>query len=60
MYVQVFCKALIGVTLKDNEFLKLEQTYLADIIAGEEGNEHIRGKEVSLANLSVPTLLLNT
>ena len=53
MYVQVFCKALIGVTLKDNEFLKLEQTYLADIIAGEEGNEHIRGKEVSL---SVPLL----
>ena len=39
---QVFCKALVGVPLKDSEFLKLEQTHLADIIAEEEGNEHFR------------------
>lgn len=40
----MFCKALIGVPLKDSEFLKLEQTHLADIIAEEEGNEHFRAE----------------
>lgn len=53
---QVFCKALIGVPLKDSEFLKLEQTHLADIIAEEAGNEHFReevcGDQNSVANLS--------
>ena len=40
--LQVSCKALIGAPLKSNEFLKLEQTHLADIIAEEAGNEHYR------------------
>ena len=43
--MQVFSKALIGAPLKDNEFLKLEQTHLADIIAEEDGNEHFRALE---------------
>lgn len=42
---QVFSKALIGAPLKDNEFLKLEQTHLADIIAAEDGNTHFRALE---------------
>lgn len=37
-----FCKALMGSKLKGNEFLKLEQTLLADVIAEEPGNEHFR------------------
>lgn len=37
-----FCKALMGSKLKSNEFLKLEQTLLADVIAEEPGNEHYR------------------
>ena len=41
-YDSDFCKALIGSKLKSNEFLKLEQTYLADVIAEEPGNEHYR------------------
>ena len=40
--VQVSCKALIGTPLKSSEFLKLEQTHLADIIAEEAGNERYR------------------
>ena len=42
MYDSDFCKALMGSQLKSNEFLKLEQTYLADVIAEEPGNEHYR------------------
>jgi len=42
MYDLDFCKALMGSQLKSNEFLKLEQTYLADVIAEEPGNEHYR------------------
>ena len=37
-----FFKALMGYKLKSNEFLKLEQTLLADVIAEEPGNEHYR------------------
>ena len=43
-----FCKALMGSQLKDNEFLKLEQTYLADVIAEEPGNEHYRDENLGL------------
>ena len=32
----------MGAPLTANEFLKIEQTHLADIIAGEKGNEHYR------------------
>ena len=46
---QVFCKALVGVTLKDSEFLKLEQTHLADIIAEEDGNEHFRAASADVS-----------
>ena len=41
-YDSDFCKALMGSKVKSNEFLKLEQTYLADVIAEEPGNEHYR------------------
>ena len=37
-----FSKALMGGHLKSEEFLKLEQTVLADVIAEEPGNEHYR------------------
>lgn len=37
-----FCKALMGGHLKSEEFVKLEQTVLADVIAEEPGNEHYR------------------
>ncbi len=39
---EVSCKALIGAPLKENEFLKIEQTPLADVMAMETGNEHLR------------------
>jgi hypothetical protein len=45
MYIQISCKALIGAPLKSSEFLKLEQTHLADIIAEEAGKEHYRAHE---------------
>ncbi len=47
MCSQVTCKALIGAPLSDNEFLKIEQTHLADIIAAEEGSSHLRTKDIS-------------
>jgi len=37
-----FCKALMGSQLKATEFLKIEQTLLADVIAEEPGNQHYR------------------
>ncbi len=37
-----FCKALMGTQLKSTEFLKLEHTELANVIAEEPGNEHYR------------------
>ena len=42
MYDSDFCKSLIGFHLKSDEFLKIEQTLLADVIAEEPGNEHYR------------------
>lgn len=36
------CKALMGADLKQNDFLKIEQTYLADIIAQEPEYQHFR------------------
>ena len=39
---EVSVKALIGAPLTSSEFLKLEQTHLADVIAEESGNEHYR------------------
>ena len=42
---EVSCKALVGAPLKANEFLKVEQTHLADVIAEEAGNEHLRMQE---------------
>lgn len=47
-YDSDFCKALMGSQLKANEFLKLEQTYLADVIAEEPGNEHYRDENLGL------------
>ena len=41
-YDSDFCKALMGSQLKATEFLKLEQTLLADVIAEEPGNQHYR------------------
>ena len=37
-----FCKVLMGLKMTDNEFLKLEQTLLADVIAEEPGNKHLK------------------
>ena len=41
-YDSDFCKALMGTQLKATEFLKIEQTILADVIAEEPGNQHYR------------------
>ena len=35
-------KALMGADLKQNDFLKIEQTYLADIVAQEPEYQHFR------------------
>ena len=48
--LQVFCRALLGTPLKDSEFLKLEQTHLADVIAEEQGNEHFRAGNAEVSN----------
>ncbi len=37
-----FCKVLMGSKLTSNEFLKLEQTALADVVVEEPGNEHVK------------------
>ena len=51
----MFLKAFIGTPLKDSEFLKLEQTHLADIIAAEEGNGHYRShNEVCISEYVEP------
>ena len=39
---EVSIKALVGAPLTSSEFLKLETTHLADVIAEERGNEHFR------------------
>ena len=36
------CKALMGANLKQNDFLKIEQTYLADIVVQEPEYQHFR------------------
>lgn len=36
------CKILMGADLKQNDFLKIEQTYLADIVAQEPEYQHFR------------------
>ena len=36
------CKVLMGADLKQNDFLKIEQTYLADIVAQEPEYQHFR------------------
>ena len=38
-------KALLGITLRPNEFLKIEQTPLADIVAEEAGSKHLRSED---------------
>jgi hypothetical protein len=43
-YDDVTLRALVGASIKANDFLKLEQTCLADVIAEEAGNEHLREK----------------
>jgi len=35
------CKALLGADLKQSDFLKIEQTQLADVIAAEPENQHL-------------------
>ena len=39
---EVSCKVLVGAPLKQNEFLKIDQTCLADVISEEAGNEYLR------------------
>ena len=46
-YIKVSCKAFIGAPLSESEFLKIEQTHLADVIAAEVGNEHYRTQDVA-------------
>lgn len=40
------CKALLGADMKQSDFLKIEQTYLADVIAAEPENQHLRDQTV--------------
>ncbi|XP_065889621.1 uncharacterized protein [Dysidea avara] len=40
------CKALMGVDLKQNGFLKIEQTHLADVIAEEPEHQHLRDQTI--------------
>ena len=51
-YDSDFCKALMGSQLKSNDFLKLEQTKLADVIAEEPGNTHYRYNFLDTINFS--------
>ncbi|XP_064405407.1 uncharacterized protein LOC135350521 [Halichondria panicea] len=46
-YDSDFCKALMGTQLKATEFLKIEQTILADVIAEEPGNQHYREEDIT-------------
>lgn len=39
---EVSCKVLVGAPLKQNEFLKIDQTCLAEVLAEEAGNEHLK------------------
>ena len=46
---EISLRALVGADLKASEFLKLEQTCLADVILEESGNEHLRIEDVSIS-----------
>ena len=46
---EVSLRALVGAPLKANEFLKLEQTCLADVIVEESGNEYLRMHETHIS-----------
>ena len=52
-------KALVRALLKSSEFLKLEQTHLADIIAEEAGNEHYRAHDAHF-EATAPTQRVST
>lgn len=45
---EVSLRVLAGASLKANDFLKLEQTCLADVVVEESGNEHFREHESQL------------
>lgn len=45
MLDEVSLRALVGASLKPSEFLKLDQTCLADVILEEKGSEHLRIEE---------------
>ena len=44
---EISLRALLGSNLKASEFLKLEQTCLADVIVEEGGNKHFRIEDAS-------------
>ena len=46
---EVSMRALLGANLKPAEFLKLEQTCLADVIVEESGNEHLRIEDIPVS-----------
>ena len=39
---EVLCKVLIGAPLKQNEFLKIDQTCFSEVISDETGNEQLK------------------
>ena len=46
-YEMEVCKVLMGASLKQNDFLMIEQTYLADIVAQEPEYQHFREDDES-------------
>ena len=40
------CRILMGADLNQNYFLKIEQTYLADVIAEEPEHQHLRDQTI--------------
>ena len=46
---EITMRALLGARLNAAEFLKLEQTCLADVIVEEDGNEHLRIGDIPLS-----------
>ncbi len=45
-FSEIAARALVGVNPVPEEFLKLEQTCLADVIVEEPGNEHLRIEDI--------------
>ena len=43
---EISMRALLGANLNPAEFLKLDQTCLADVIVEESGNEHLRIEDI--------------